>query len=184
MGKGAETKLDTIVSIEFNKNPTNVVLSEPLMNVEWLELQYIRIVDVPYVNFPPKFLYLEINGLKNGPRLVTNVIRDGSWTSTTHAPPSGRSFPLHFEVAEQGLQVLATLDWPYRTLYGFQHGINFLVEEFSRLSDFQVRILGENHLPLTFDNSTVAQLVFRAHYDGKRNLDPAEHLRRYNKVQN
>lgn len=184
MGKGTSSKLDTIVNIEINRNPCDVVLQEPLLNVEWLELQYIRLSDLPSANFPPKYLYLELGGLRNGPRLTTNVIRDGTWNSTTHPPPSNHNFPLHFEVSTQGLNNVAVVDWPYRVIHGYQHGINFLVEEFGRLSDFNVKICGADHLPIPFEAETVAQLVFRAHYQGKRNLDQGEQVRLYSRLHN
>lgn len=184
MGKGTSAKLDTIVNIEINSNPSNVVLNEPLLNVEWLELEYVRIVDLPDAGFPPKFVYLEIEGLQNRPRLTTNIIRDGTWVSTTHPPPSTHNFPLYFKLDQQGTGVVSGLEYPVKVLHGKQKSINFLVEEFARLSDFRIKLVGANNQPLTFAANTVAQFVWRAHYQGKRNLDQSEHIRLYSRLHN
>lgn len=182
MGKGTSSKLDTIVNIEINSNPSNVVLNEPLTNVEWMELEYFRLTDLPDPNFPPKYLYLEITNLQSRPRLVTNVVRDGSWNATTHSPPTNHNFPLYFKLGTQSTGLVTGLEYPVKVLHGKQKGVNFLVEEFARLSDMQIRVCGPDQAPIAFGPETVAQFIFRAHYQGKRNLDPASQVRLYSRL--
>lgn len=175
MEKESNSKLDTILNICLNRNPGHVTLSEPLYNVEFIKLEYFRLSGCNAAIASPH-LYLEVDNLKARPRLVTNVIRSNDWTSTINTPPTASHFPLYVKSD--------AIDFGFHIFHGKQSHMNFIVEDFGRLSDFQVKILGANQTPIAFDPQTVVQLVFRVHYQGKRNLDPNEQVRQYSKFQN
>lgn len=176
MEKDSKAKLDTILNVVINRNPYNVVLSEPLYNVEFLQLEYFRLSNMGVFLYPPAQMYLELNNLKSRPRLVTNVIVSNDWQSTISLPPTGAHYPLYVKTDP--------ISTGARVIHGKQSHMNYIVEDFGRLSDFQVKIIGPDQTPITFDVQTTAQLVFRVHYQGKRNLDPNEHVRLYSKFQN
>ena len=182
MGKGTGSKLDTIINIEINKNPAHVVIPESLQNVEWIQLEYFKLANLADALFPPSFLYLEIMNIRERPRLLANVIRDGDWTATTHNHPTSNHYPLCCKNEINGW--IAGDPTATKVVHGKQTNMAFLVEDFGRLSDFTIRILGEDQQPIAFDTETIAQLLFRVHYQGKRNLDPSEQVSRYSKLHN
>ena len=166
-------KLDTVLSICLNRNPGHVTLSEPLYNVDFIRLDYFRLANMSALWWPAPQLYLELDNLKARPRLTSNVIRSGDWSSTISAPPTAAHYPLYFKTDP--------IDTGARIIYGRQH---LHIEDIGRLSDFEVKLCGPQQTPIEFDVNTVLQLVFTVHYQGKRNLDPNEHVRLYSKYQN
>jgi len=170
----------TTVMVNINKNPCWVTLSESLQNVELLKLKYFRVVDLPdTADFPPRFLFLDVQGMRDRPCLTTNK-PDISWGSTTVSPPSGLGYPLYFKLEEQ--EPATTDGWNHFVIHGDQTLLGWHLKDLNRLSDFCLSLRNERNLPLTFGVDTVAMFIFEVHYRGKRNLEPAEQVKQYSRL--
>lgn len=168
-----------VVQVTMNSNSYHVTLMEPLEQVESMYLEYFKIVNLPLANFIPKFLYLDIQGLRDRPKL--NLNKTNGWTSTVISPPSAHGYPLYFKLDNE---FVPGVQDTYRVVHGWQKKMGFHVGEMNRVSDFKVTINNEAQIPIPFAADTVAQLVFKVRYLGKRNLDPNEQVRQYSKFQN